>query len=50
VVLIQCMSDPRQLLAKYNEAAAEQNATGKDKLQMWSAELRSVGAHVVGAK
>lgn len=50
-VLIQCMSDPRQLLAKYNEVAAEQNATGKDKLPLWSAEvLQAVGAHVAGTK
>jgi predicted metal-dependent hydrolase len=38
-VLIDCMSDPRQLLAKYNEAAGEANAAGKDKLALWSAEL-----------
>ena len=38
-VLIDCMSDPRKLLAKYNQAAAEQNALGKDKLPLWSVEL-----------
>ena len=44
-VLIECMSDPRLLLAKYNEAAAEQNATGKsDKLPLWNPEvLKAVG-------
>jgi hypothetical protein len=43
-VLIQCMEDPRLLLAKYNEAAAEANASGKDKLAIWSPELlKSVG-------
>ncbi len=44
-VLIECMSDPRQLLAKYNQAAAEQNAAGKEaKLPLWSAEvLKAVG-------
>jgi len=37
------MSDRRQLLAKYNEAAADEN--GKDKLPLWSPELlRAVGA------
>ena len=45
-VLIECMSDPRQLLAKYNEAASEQNAIGKEqKLPLWSPEvLKSVKA------
>jgi hypothetical protein len=44
-VLIECMSDPRQLLAKYNEAATELNAAGKDKLPLWSPELlKAVGA------
>ncbi|MBZ5647187.1 MAG: hypothetical protein LAN37_08205 [Acidobacteriia bacterium] len=44
-VLIECMSDPRGLLAKYNQAAAEQNAIGKEeKLPLWSAELlKAVG-------
>ncbi len=44
-VLIECMSDPRQLLAKYNQAAAEHNAAGKEaKLPLWSAEvLKAVG-------
>jgi hypothetical protein len=46
-VLIECMSDPRQLLAKYNEAATEENAAGKDKLPLWSPELlKAVGAVV----
>ncbi len=50
-VLIQCMSDPRQLLAKYNEVATEQNASGKDKLPVWSAEvLQAVGVHVENNK
>lgn len=44
-VLVQCMSDPRQLLVRYNQAAAEQNATGKqDELPLWSPELlKAVG-------
>jgi hypothetical protein len=44
-VLIECMADPRQLLAKYNQAATEQNASGKEKLPLWGAEvLTAVGA------
>lgn len=43
-VLIQCMEDPRLLLEKYNEAANEVNASGKDKLATWSPEvLQAVG-------
>jgi hypothetical protein len=38
-VLVECMSDPRQLMLKYNQAAAEQNAAGKEKLPLWSPEL-----------
>ncbi len=39
-VLVECMADPRKLLAKYNEAAVQQNAAGKeDKLPLWSPEL-----------
>ena len=46
-LLIECMSDPRQLLAKYNEAATEENSAGKDKLPLWSPELlKAVGAVV----
>jgi len=43
-VLIECMADPRQLLAKYNEAAAAESASGKSKLPLWSPEvLKAVG-------
>jgi Putative zinc dependent peptidase (DUF5700) len=43
-VLIECMADPRRLLVKFNEAAREQNATAREKLPLWSAEvLRAVG-------
>ena len=50
-VLIGCMSDSRQLLAKYNEAAAEGNAAGRDRLPLWSPELlEAVGTHVAAAK
>jgi hypothetical protein len=50
-VLIECMSNPPQLLVKYNESAAEENAAGKDKLPMWSHEvLKAVGAPIATAK
>jgi hypothetical protein len=37
--LIEAMLDHRQLLALYNQAAAEQNARGGEKLAVWSSEL-----------
>jgi hypothetical protein len=37
--LIECMLDPRELLASYNRAATEINAGGKEKLALWSPEL-----------
>lgn len=37
--LIETMVDPRKLLLLYNRAAAEQNATGKEHLPLWSDEL-----------
>lgn len=37
--LIQTMLDPRKLLVLYNQAAAEENASGKDKLPLWSDEI-----------
>ena len=50
-VLIECMSNPPQLLVKYNESAAEENAAGKDKLPMWSHEvLKAVGAPIATRK
>jgi hypothetical protein len=39
--LIQCMIDPRELLARYNAAAAELNQHGSEKLALWSPELLS---------
>ena len=43
--LIECMLDPRALLATYNRAAAELNAAGGEALPLWSDELlRAVGA------
>lgn len=38
-VLVGCMSDPRTLLAKYNQAAAEENASAHAGLPLWSPEL-----------
>ena len=44
-VLVQCMADPRMLLARYNEAANEVNAAGKETMPVWSAALlTAVGA------
>jgi len=43
--LIETMLDPRRLLVLYNQAAAEQNAAGKEHLPLWSEELLTqVGA------
>jgi hypothetical protein len=43
--LIECMLDPRELLASYNRAAAGINSAGKEKLALWSPELlQKVGA------
>jgi putative zinc-dependent peptidase DUF5700 len=44
-VLVQCMADPRLLLARYNEAANETNEAGRETLPVWSAALlTAVGA------
>lgn len=44
-VLIDCMLDPRQLLARYNQAAEELNHGGAGKLALWSSELlQAIGA------
>lgn len=37
--LVACMVDPRRLLARYNAAAAERNATGAEALALWSPRL-----------
>ena len=43
--LIECMIDPRELLTRYNVAAAELNQRGSEKLALWSPELLSkIGA------
>ena len=42
--LIDCMLEPRRVLADYNQAAAEQNAAGGERLPLWSPELlRALG-------
>lgn len=39
------LADPRKLMARYNEAAAELNASGKERLSKWNTEtLKAVGA------
>jgi hypothetical protein len=46
--LIECMSDPRQLLATYNRAAAGLNAKEKQHLALWSPQLLSkIGADLL---
>jgi hypothetical protein len=44
--LIECMTDPRELLVTYNLAAAEHNRTHPDDhLALWSPELlQAMGA------
>jgi hypothetical protein len=37
--LIECMLDPRLLLARYNAAAAEFNSQGGEQLALWSVRL-----------
>jgi hypothetical protein len=38
--LIECMTDPRQLLARYNQAATEHNEKGaQPPLPLWSPEV-----------
>jgi hypothetical protein len=37
--LIECMLDPRELLASYNQAAKERNRSSQEKLALWSPEL-----------
>jgi predicted metal-dependent hydrolase len=39
--LIECMIDPRELLARYSAAAAKLNQRGSEKLALWSPELLS---------
>ncbi|MHB8217331.1 MAG: DUF5700 domain-containing putative Zn-dependent protease [Candidatus Sulfotelmatobacter sp.] len=49
--LIECMLDPRELLASYNRAAKEINGDGKEKLALWSPELmQRIGVRLGDAK
>jgi Putative zinc dependent peptidase (DUF5700) len=49
--LIECMLDPRELLASYNRAATEINAGGKEKLALWSPELmQKIGLRLAETK
>ncbi len=42
--LIECMLDPRRILAVYNQAAEEQDHAGGERLPLWSPELlRALG-------
>jgi hypothetical protein len=44
--LIDCMLDPRELLARYNHAAKKLNERGPEKLTLWSPELiQKIGVH-----
>ncbi len=46
--LIECMLDPRELLATYNQAAAEPSRASGESLPLWSEELlRALGAEPV---
>lgn len=50
-VLIDCMLDPRELLARYNNAAKEINDLGHDKVALWSPELlQKIGDHAADTK
>ena len=49
--LIECMLDPRELLASYNRAATEMNASGKQRLALWSPELmQKIGLRLAETK
>jgi hypothetical protein len=49
--LIECMLDPRELLASYNRAATEINHGGKEKLALWSPDLmQKIGVRLTEAK
>jgi hypothetical protein len=49
--LIECMLDPRELLAWYNRAAREINEHGQQRLALWSPELiQKVGIRLVDGK
>jgi hypothetical protein len=48
--LIECMLDPRELLATYNHAAQEMNGSREEKLALWSPELmQKIGVRLAKA-
>jgi hypothetical protein len=50
-ILIDCMLDPRDLLARYNQAAKELNDHNPEKLALWSPELmQKIGVRLVDTK
>jgi hypothetical protein len=50
-VLIDCMLDPRELLARYNHAAEELNRGTGDRLALWSPELmQKIGVRLAEGK
>jgi|HubBroStandDraft_6_1064221.scaffolds.fasta_scaffold196822_2 hypothetical protein len=50
-ILIDCMLDPRELLARYNQAAAELNRSEGEKLPLWSPELlQKIGLRLAETK
>jgi Putative zinc dependent peptidase (DUF5700) len=50
-ILIECMLDPRELLARYNRAAEELNQGGGATLALWSPELmQKIGVRWVKSK
>jgi len=50
-ILIECMLDPRELLARYNQAAAELNRGSSEKLALWSPQLmQNVGVRLAESK
>jgi hypothetical protein len=49
--LIECMLDPRELLATYNRAAAALNTGAQEKLALWSPELmQKIGLRLAETK
>lgn len=50
-ILIECMLDPRELLARYNEAAKETNQRGESTLALWSPDLmQKIGLRLADSK
>jgi hypothetical protein len=50
-VLIECMLDPRELLARYNQAAKETNKREASTLALWSPELmQKIGLRLAESK